>query len=90
MGWGGLLLSAVAGFITSFLLFKLPQYLPKGMISTALMTYIYVTAVLGITDFALGIGLWFDLSIDIFVLIVFIGLISKQLSHSSNHRFSQQ
>lgn len=90
MGWGGLLLSAVAGFITSFLLFKLPQYLPKGMISTALMTYIYVTAVLGITDFALGIGLWFDLSINIFVLIVFTGLISKQLSHSSNQTFSQQ
>ena len=54
------------------------------MISTALMTYIYVTAVLGITDFALGIGLWFDLSINIFVLIVFMSLISKQLSHSSN------
>lgn len=90
MGWGGLILSVVAGFITSFLLFKLPQYLPKGIISTALMTYIYSNAILGITDFALGIGLWFDFAINIFILLALICLLSKQLTNSTHLSFSQR
>lgn len=83
MGWGGLLFSAVAGWITSFFLFKLPQYLPQGIISAALMTFIYINVVLGITDFALGIGLWFDIAINTFLLVLLALLLSRQFTPTS-------
>ena len=79
-GWGGLLLSYLGGLVTSFLMFRLPQYLPKGIIFTAFMTYVYITTAQNITDFIMGIGYWFDFVLNLSLLLCLLFLLTRRLN----------
>ena len=59
-GWGGLILSFISGWTISFVLFRLPKYLPAGIISTAFFTYVYIMFNFNITDYPLGVNYLFD------------------------------
>lgn len=64
-GWGGLVFSYVAGWSTSYGMFRLPRRLPKGLIFAGFMTYVYATLAGNVTDFTLGIYYLFDMMLNL-------------------------
>lgn len=78
-GWSGLFLSYVAGATIGFLLFRLPHYLPQGIISAAFVTYVYIMTCTGISDFILLLNYAFDFALNFSLLILLIFLLTRQL-----------
>lgn len=64
-GWWGLIFALIAGMTVSWLMYRLPKFLPSGLLATAFMTYTYTLAVGGITDYTMVIGWSFDFLINL-------------------------
>lgn len=86
-GWWGLLFSYLCGLFLAFMLFRLPLLLPKGIISAAFFTYLYITLNSSITDFSLGISYWFDFVLNFGFILGLMFLFSRQLT--LNHTSEQ-
>jgi len=71
-GWFGLFFSFFLGLFVSFLLFRLPRILPKGLITSTFVLYLYLSVQNFIGDPPLGMTYLFDISINLIVLIVLI------------------
>lgn len=71
-GWGGILFAYLGGLLTSFLLFRLPKYIPGGVIAGGFATYIYISATSFVTDFGLGVTAIFDICLN---LVFSVGLL---------------
>lgn len=71
-GWGGLFLAYFSGLLISWVLYRLPYYLPSGIIGTAFFTYIYVHFASGVTDIGLGLGFLFDFFVNGVLLIALV------------------
>ena len=69
------------------MLFRLPLLLPKGIISAAFFTYLYITLNSSITDFSLGISYWFDFVLNFGFILGLMFLFSRQLT--LNHKSAQ-
>jgi hypothetical protein len=74
-GWGGLLFSAILGFLISFSIFHLPSLMPKGIISSVVSFYIFLQFITFIVDPCLGMGYLFDTILNITFLVLLILLI---------------
>lgn len=68
-GWGGLVLSYIGGLLISWVLYRLPRYLPSGIIATAFFTYVYIHFASGVTDLGLGLGFLFDFFVNGILLL---------------------
>ena len=75
-GWFGLPYSFIIGLFTSFLLFKIPAFFPRGLISTAFVLYIYLNAQTFVGDPPLGTTYLFDILLNFFFLLLTIILFS--------------
>lgn len=63
-GWWGILFALVAGVAVSWLVYRLPRFLPSGLMATAFTTYTYTLVVGGVTDCVMMIGWIFDFLIN--------------------------
>lgn len=81
-GWGGLIFSYLSGLFVSFFLFRLPHYLPGGIVPAAFFTYLYIFTNSAITDFGLGISYWFDYMLNFCCILFFMYFLSKRMTSS--------
>lgn len=79
-GWWGLLFSYLSGLFLAFSFFRLPRLFPKGIISAAFFTYLYITLNSSITDFGLGISYWFDFILNFGFILGLMYIFCRQLT----------
>lgn len=71
-GWGGVLFSFSIGLIISVILYRLPGYIPQGVISKIVYYYIYIQTLAFISDATLGMGYAFNTIFNICFVFTFV------------------
>ncbi len=84
-GWCGIIFSYVGGCFTSFLLYRLPKYLPNSIIFCGFATYAYIMATSYITDFGLGIANLFDVLLNLGFTIVVVYVLTAMTTGNRPH-----
>lgn len=76
-GWSGILFSFILGCIVSFIIYRLPKYIPGGIIGVSFYSMIYFSALTVITDPGLAITFFLDCFLNMMLYIPFIFIFSK-------------
>lgn len=84
-GWGGIIFAYIAGWVTSFCMFRLPRFLPHGIIFGAYMTYLYATFAGNVTDFTMGVSNLFDILLNLGFIVV-VAYVFTSMTSASNHK----
>jgi len=79
---GGIMFSFIIGILTSFLMFRLPSLLPKSFINSTIITFIYISSVIFITDVTAGIAIIFDIMLNTSILMILILIIKSFHNYS--------
>jgi hypothetical protein len=80
--WYGVFFSFIIGAIVSFLYNKISMLFSRGIVNYAIVAYLQYTLIAFITDPVLGVGLMFDVFINLALFIVIYLAINKTITRT--------
>jgi hypothetical protein len=86
-GWGGIIFSAFLALFLSFIMYELPRFMPKGILSSIYYTYIYVTILSFISDPVYSIGLIMNIIFCTFFFLLLIVFCESFLESGMNNSY---
>jgi len=75
--WGGVIYFFIQGLVTSFLMYRSTSFLPRSVISSIYIGYVYYSMTMFITDPGLGINAIFDVCMNTFILVCLFLIFNK-------------
>jgi hypothetical protein len=75
--WGGVIFCFFQGLATSFFMYRSTSFLPRSVITSIYIGYVYFSMTMFITDPGLGISAIFDVTMNTFILLLIFLFFNK-------------